>query len=141
MTKLNNVLLIDDDEVTNYINTKILKVVSPETRVTVAVNGLEGLNVIDRRIDANEPRFDAIIIDISMPEMNGWQFIEVLSTDRYQMYHDANIIMLTSSVFEDDISRAGKYRIVKSFLSKPLDIPKVNTILNYGRIEHPHISN
>jgi CheY-like chemotaxis protein len=141
MIKLNNVLLIDDDEVTNYINTKILKVVSPETKVTVATNGLEGLKCIDMRIDSKEPEFDAIIIDISMPEMDGWQFIEALSADRYRMYLNANIVMLTSSVFEDDIIRAGKYPLVKTFLSKPLDIPKLNKILNYGRVEHQRLSN
>lgn len=141
MIKLNSVLLIDDDEVTNYINTKILKVVSPETKVTVALNGLEGLKHIDRRIDEKEPEFDAIIIDITMPEMDGWQFIEALSAERYSMYLDSNIVMLTSSVFEDDIIRAGKYKLVKTFLSKPLDIPKVNKILNYGSTKHQRLSN
>jgi CheY-like chemotaxis protein len=93
------------------------------------------------RIDSKEPEFDAIIIDISMPEMDGWQFIEALSADRYRMYLNANIVMLTSSVFEDDIIRAGKYPLVKTFLSKPLDIPKLNKILNYGRVEHQRLSN
>lgn len=138
---LTNVLLIDDDEVTNYINTKILKVVSPDVKVTIALNGLEGLQALDAQMAGGLPAFDLIIVDISMPQMDGWQFIERLSSRAYRAYHEANIVLLTSSVFDDDISKASKLSLVKTFLSKPLDMNKVKKIMKYEDAKHQYLPN
>lgn len=126
-----HILLIDDDEVTNYINTRFLKAALPDAEIVVAMNGLEAIRLINERTGTNNPLFDTIMVDISMPYMDGWEFIETLSGDPYKAYHQANLVMLTSSVFEDDIKRARSYKIIKSFLSKPLDTEKVAGILNY----------
>lgn len=133
--KAKHILLIDDDEVTNYINTKVLRAALPEAEITITLNGIEALELINDRAEKGAPSFDAIMVDISMPYMDGWEFVEALSKPHYSGYHPANLVMLTSSVFEDDMERARSYQIIKSFFSKPLDAQKVADIFNDERIK------
>lgn len=137
--KAKHILLIDDDEVTNYINTKVLKAALPDAEILVALNGIEAIKLINDRVEKGMPSFDTIMVDISMPYMDGWEFVKVLSTPQYSAYHANNIVMLTSSVFEDDMQKARSYKIIKSFFSKPLDAQKVADILNNERIKQERI--
>lgn len=124
------ILLIDDDEVTNYINKRVITTLHPDAEVVITTNGKEALQTIDERINRNEPCFDIVLVDISMPHMDGWEFTEALSSDRYSPYRGKTVCMLTSSVFEDDVQRALSYPMIKGFYSKPLDAPKAAEIIS-----------
>lgn len=137
--KAKHILLIDDDEVTNYINTKVLKAALPDAEIMITLNGIEAIKLIDDRMVEGAPLFDTIMVDISMPYMDGWEFVEALSAPQYSAYHSSNIVMLTSSVFEDDMERARSYHVIKSFFSKPLDAQKVADIFNDERIKQDRI--
>jgi CheY-like chemotaxis protein len=124
-----NILLIDDDEVTNYINKRIFSSVYPNSKITVAGNGSEALTVIENNISNALPIFDLILVDISMPDMDGWEFIDAVSDNKYTLQHKGFFFMLTSSVFDDDIIKAQSKPIIKKFFSKPLDIEKVKEMV------------
>lgn len=124
-----NILLIDDDEVTNYINKRIFSVVYPDSNIVIAGNGAEALTVIEDNISKAAPIFDLILVDISMPDMDGWEFIDAVSDNKYIQQHKGHFFMLTSSVFDDDIIKAQSKPIIKKFFSKPLDIQKIKEMV------------
>ncbi len=120
-----NILLIDDDEVTNYINKRIFKLVYPDANIVVAYHGIEALSILSENMKNNGPIFDYILVDISMPEMDGWEFIDEVATDKYKSQHESKFVMLTSSVFDDDILKAKSKPLIKKFYSKPIDKEKI----------------
>jgi CheY-like chemotaxis protein len=129
---IKKILLIDDDEVTNYINKRVIQTALPGVEICVALNGSEALTIINDHLKEGKDLFDVMMVDISMPVMDGWEFIKVLSGNDYEAYHHRNIVMLTSSVFDDDIMKAKEFKVIKAFHSKPLDNDKVKDILNFA---------
>jgi len=88
-----NILLIDDDEVTNYINKRIFSVVYPDSNIVIAGNGAEALTVIEDNISKAMPIFDLILVDISMPDMDGWEFIDAVSDNKYIQQHKGHFFI------------------------------------------------
>lgn len=122
-------LLIDDDDVTNYINKRIIKNVCPDADITVALNGLEALSAIEEAATPDKPSFDVVLVDISMPEMDGWAFMDAIGDQKYKAQHHSFFVMLTSSVFDDDVAKAQTKPLIKLFYSKPLDPMRVGEII------------
>lgn len=127
-------LLIDDDNVTNFINKRILKASYPDAEILIASNGLEALDLINQQ--RSEAPFNAIFVDISMPEMDGWGFIDEVTNEQYSFLHSSCFFMLTSSVFDDDLMKAKSKPLIKRFYSKPLDPAKVDEIVSLCNAKH-----
>lgn len=133
-SKLNCVLVIDDDEPTNFFNRMIVKKSGCTDHIQVAQSGQQALDYLtnseqDMSVESKFPCPDLIFLDINMPAMNGWEFL-----DRYKdlnKEHQGNVIvvMLTTSLCPDDIARAKNIPEIASFESKPLSIEKMNSIL------------
>ncbi len=123
-------LLIDDDDVTNYINTRIIKNVCAEAQITLALNGLDAIKALELNATDGKPSFDVVFVDISMPEMDGWAFIDEVSSAKYEQQQKAFYVMLTSSVFDDDVAIARTKPLIKQFYSKPLDPMRVREIID-----------
>ncbi len=123
-------LLIDDDDVTNYINTRIIKNVCADAQITLALNGLEALKALELNAVEDKPSFDVVFVDISMPEMDGWAFVDEVSSTKYEQQQKAFYVMLTSSVFDDDVAKAKTKPLIKQFYLKPLDPMRVREIID-----------
>lgn len=122
-TKLNCVLLIDDDEPTNFLNRLIIEESGFADKVKTIENGREALSYLNRVKEADPSSHlkpDLIFLDINMPAMNGWEFI-----DKYEKLEDhrkskAVIVMLTTSLNPDDENKAKKSDVISGFCHKPL---------------------
>jgi len=114
---LKKVLLIDDDEIVNSINKVIIQHAKFADEIIIenfAVNAISYLKALSKE---DLPR--AIFLDVNMPEMNGWDFVEEyekLGIDT----NEVTIIMLTSSINPRDQKRALSMDHIKAFVSKPL---------------------
>ena len=108
------ILLIDDDSVVNFINSKILENEFGSTPIKVFKNGLLALEYII----ANQEQNFMIFLDINMPIMNGWDFLDAVA--KKKIHHNLEIHILTSSIDNADLIKASKYTNVTSFLHKPL---------------------
>ncbi len=122
MKKIKNVLLIDDDEPTNFINKKIIESSELVEYIHIAQSGQEALNFLSRRSEQNErhPLPDLIFLDINMPAMDGWEFL-----DRYKDLANGKkdsiiIVMLTTSLNPDDEVKARELKQVNAYRNKPL---------------------
>jgi len=114
MMKMQQILLIDDDPIMNFINGKITASVFADSEIVVLVNGLDALE----HIRTNPENQYLVFLDINMPVMNGWEFLEALSEDPFP--YRLSIHLLTSSVDLADKSKAQGSRMVLSYIVKPL---------------------
>lgn len=119
------VLLIDDDPVTNIINTRILNK-HFTFKVIVFTDALEALNRLKNRSIPEFPDF--IFLDINMPEMDGWDFLEAFQELPSDVHEKCHVIILTSSIDFTDIKKAKTYTVVRDFISKPLTPDKLKLL-------------
>ncbi|WP_020531956.1 response regulator [Flexithrix dorotheae] len=123
--KIEEILLIDDDPVINFINKKVVKTEFPHHPVVILENGLKGVEYIRQ----NPQKFYLIFLDLNMPVMNGWQFLETITEDKNQ--YRLNIHILTSSIDLRDETKAKENELVLSYLTKPLK-SKILTEIKLG---------
>ena len=89
--------------------------------ITTAKNGEEAIKYFDTLKTTetnNKPQL--IFLDLNMPVMNGWEFLESFITTEYSDYHDTKIIILSSTIDPQDLEKSKKYPMVIDFLSKPI---------------------
>lgn len=116
------ILLIDDDEIQNFITQRMIQRVKENVQLEVCTNGQMGLDAL--YVKGLEP--ELILLDINMPVKNGWDFI-----DEYMKHEHPKmpIYILTSSIHDGDRKKAAKYDCVKDFLVKPLSAHVIEDLL------------
>jgi CheY-like chemotaxis protein len=129
MQKLTCALLVDDDQTTNYLNQLLLNRLGVTEKVLVALNGQEALDLLALHCQEATVECPALIfLDVKMPVMDGFAFLEAYS--KLLLPHKVAIIivMLTTSLHPQDVERVRKLNIA-GFLNKPLTKEKVNEVL------------
>ncbi len=116
--KLPCVLLIDDDYVTNFLNTKVLEQAKVAEHIEVKLNGQEAMSYLTNSKDESSPTL--ILLDINMPVMDGWEFLLAYQQEALDQKIKTNIILLSASSNPDEIQRAKKIPFVSDFKTKPL---------------------
>lgn len=112
-------LLIDDDRVFHLISSKIIERSGRPVQIKTtlsAIDALEFLKGCNRAYDLP----DIILLDIRMPEMDGFGFLDVFYTLKFPENKEIIVYLLSSSVDSRDIEKAATYTKLKGFLSKPL---------------------
>ena len=109
--KLDCVLLIDDDEPTNYLNVRIIRKVNCANQIRAVQTAREALNSLRNGDTSKDPanpcsQPDLIFLDINMPGLSGWDFLEAYKRLRIPNEEKAVIVMLTSSPNPDDRPRS-----------------------------------
>ncbi|MFY0654114.1 MAG: response regulator [Cyclobacteriaceae bacterium] len=113
--------IIDDDEVNNLICTRIINEYDKKIKVKAMTSASEAIGLIKEAVDENSNGLpDVIFLDINMPLMNGWQFIDEYRKLKDDISKKVNLYMLTSSRFYQDAQLASKYGEVKELFTKPL---------------------
>jgi len=114
------VFLIDDDPITNFIHTKVINAELPYAVIafTDAEKALEEIKQCQAFRTASLP--DLILLDVNMPNMDGWEFLDEFQRLMNPALKKCGVIMLSSSLDRDDIERAEVYKCVIEFISKPL---------------------
>ena len=121
MPSLPYVLLVDDDPTTNFLNQRLLQRLQLASQVQVAVNGQEALALLHARHPADVEAGPALVLlDVNMPVMNGFEFLEAYAAQIPLAQQQATIIiMLSTSLLDADLLRAQQLPIA-GFLNKPL---------------------
>jgi CheY-like chemotaxis protein len=121
--KYRTVMLIDDNEIDNLINQKMIESAAVTENIythTGAKSAIEFLRNMERMDVADKVLPDLIFLDIDMPLMDGFQFLEEFEKLGDVSKKKCKIIMLTSSINPQDFNRSKKYENVKLYLNKPL---------------------
>ncbi len=128
---LNSVLMVDDDETTIFLNKIFLENLTPELEVNTAENGEEALDFLRAHLD--DPNFGhcLLVLDIEMPVMDGWQFLEAYEKE-FTNEQRANVLLTVLSVHSTDEvkKKAMKYTSVKECLLKPLSDEQFRKVIN-----------
>lgn len=123
-----NLLVIDDDDINIFIIKKIVEKTGLDINMVSKGNGQQAIEYIKESVAIPEQFPNLMLIDINMPIMNGWEFIEA-----YQMLNiqqSVDMYILSSSVYENDIEKTKSYISVKGFISKPLSIERLKELVN-----------
>lgn len=127
MKKLNGILLVDDDKTTNFLNRLLLEDLAVANEVLVAENGREALRLVEQQDKAGAcPTL--ILLDINMPVMSGFEFLETYMRTEVSCKQSIVIVMLTTSLNPRDVNRLDAMPI-QGLLSKPLTRQKVHDLL------------
>ncbi|MEP2671291.1 MAG: response regulator [Cyclobacteriaceae bacterium] len=130
--KYHTVMLIDDNEIDNLINQKMIEAAAIAENIythTGAKSAIEFLRNMEKLDVASEVLPDVIFLDIDMPLMDGFQFLDEFEKLSANTKKSCKIVMLTSSINPQDFDRSKKYSNVKLYLNKPLShdsIQKIN---------------
>ncbi len=129
-TKPVHILLIDDDEINNFISIKLIKKALSNAEISSCLNGKVAIEeLVEMQKNGPENLPDFILLDINMPIMNGWEFLEEYKRLNVDTTGKSKIFIISSSVFSNDITRAKSYPLVKNFISKPLSVEKIREML------------
>jgi CheY-like chemotaxis protein len=130
-THYRNILLIDDDAINNLLNRQFLTFVLPGANITAFQDARLVLRYLE---EGKIARPDLILLDINMPEMDGWEFIYYLE----QIERKADVMILSSSIHWDDMMKANNLDRIKCYIQKPLTEDKISRYLvhrNFSEIE------
>src|SRR3984957_13115620 len=115
--KLNCIMLIDDSPDDNFFHKREIKKADIATTIITESSGEEALAYLKSN---QEPHSDLIFLDINMPGMNGWEFLEEYSLLDDVLKSRATIIMLSTSDNPGDIAKAKQWSFVADYITKPL---------------------
>jgi len=120
--------LIDDDIISNFIAEKALSDEHFADEIVAFQSAEKALEVIKKEKPDNVP--DVIFLDLNMPEMNGWGFLDALEPFKHELRDNCRIYILTSSLDVADTARSKDYDLVYGLLHKPLDHEDVRMVLS-----------
>lgn len=129
-----NFMLIDDNKIDLFINKKNIEKLAINSGIKTFNGAKSALVYLSNSIaKAGLPlKFipDIILLDINMPEMNGFQFLDALNELNSTKMYNIKIYMLSSSTHQEDIKEASDYHICHGFITKPLTIKSLEKIIN-----------
>ncbi len=124
--KLECILLIDDDHEDCYFHQYVINKMDITNSIKTAANGLEALEFLKKE---NQVIPELIFLDINMPKMNGWEFLEQYKHLDPKQKAKITILMLTTSANPADVKRAEEMEDVTGYRCKPLSVEMLTEIL------------
>lgn len=134
MPKFGSILIVDDDYASNYLTEMILQDLQITEHIYLARNGKEALDLIkeycqDDRQPTSKPCPQLIFLDINMPVMDGFEFLEEFEKIEHIKKNPIPIFLLTTSTNVRDIEKAKHYQ-VSAYIEKPLTEEKIVKIMD-----------
>ncbi len=131
--KIKLVMLIDDDTTMNTAVSKIVENSEMVEEVITANSGNEALKVLSKRMEMGFKLPDLTFLDINMPNMNGWDFLD-LYVSKFGKGSNHEVILLTSSTQTKDLIKVAVHPHVDEYVNKPVSAVEIEQLL------HQHLS-
>ncbi len=123
-----NIFLVDDDHIYQFTAKKTLESMGLSGRVSTFTDGEQAITFIKQHISDPEDLPDIIFLDINMPIMDGWQFVE--EYQKLSFCKKIALYMVSSSVDETDMKRSKDYRVIDDYIIKPVGRSRFEELLS-----------
>ena len=120
--------IVDDDNLYQFGMKRMLYHLTIETEIMQFYNGLQAIEYLQQHKDKKNSLPDIIFLDINMPVMNGWQFLDKFINMRLHPDKLITIYMVTSSVDNAEILKAASYKEIKNYIIKPISIASLQDV-------------
>ncbi|MCM4173761.1 response regulator [Arenibacter sp. TNZ] len=124
-----NVCIVDDDDIYQFTVIKTLKALKLTDRIMVFSDGEEALDFMLDHLNEDDVLPDVIFLDIDMPVMDGFQFMEEYIKLKPSLGKKIIIYMVSSSVDPADIERANKIGEITDYIVKPITHDQLKSII------------
>jgi len=127
------ILVIDDESLSLFICEQFIKRVIKDPEITSCLNGKHAIDMLleIKNQDINLLP-DYIFLDIAMPIMNAWEFLERFNDLNIDPTGKCKIYIITSSLYKSDLKKSRSYTIITDYIVKPLDIGKIRRVFCAG---------
>ena len=129
-SRLNWVLLIDDDDASNYLARMVLEESGYVRNIQIAESGMEALEYLKIAKKHNDVPPDLIFLDINMPGMDGWKFIQEYKKLDKELRSKIIVVMLTTLDYRDHRMLAKTHDVISDFRTKPLTKEMLEDIMS-----------
>ncbi len=123
--KKTNILLIDDDEIYLFLMNRIIKHLTLRLNVISHTDGEKAINYLATCTEENIDVPDVIFLDINMPYLDGWGFLEEFKKLKPKINNRVNIYMVSSSSREQDVKKAAEFEELTGYVVKPVTESKL----------------
>lgn len=120
MKTIDSLYLIDDDDIFQFLAQRTIEETKIVSQIKIFSNGKEAIDFIDKAIANLEPMPEVILLDLSMPVMDGWGFLENFLLLKPKIGKKIYIYILSSSINPSDIERAQAINDVTDYVVKPI---------------------
>ncbi len=117
---LQKILCVDDDPITLMLYKMVIAKAEFAGIVDTASNGEDALRYFDRLREQGDEAPALIFLDLNMPIMGGWEFLDSFAVSDYALFSDVKVIVLSSTIDPRDIEKSKSYPMVIDFRSKPI---------------------
>ena len=129
MNVIENYIIVDDDDFNNILSTITIEGALGKVNIKAFSTPENGLSYIhDEHIKILKPTI--LLLDLNMPTLTGWEFMEQYEKFNEEIIDRISVYILSSSVDERDIDRAKGIKLIKGFISKPLEAKSILAIAN-----------
>jgi len=129
MNSIKNLLLIDDDEIFTFMTKRIIEKTHLAEQIKIFENGKEAIDFLDKFAGKPEVLPEVIFLDLSMPVMDGWGFLEEYIDLKPRLGKKITLYIISSSVSPRDHERAKSYSEVSDFIITPMTKEKFIDII------------
>jgi len=129
MIKSKEIWLVDDDFIFCRVIEKTILKIHITNKVVQFQSPEQAFDELEKRLSDESELPEIIFLDINMPGMDGWQFLESVSEMNDRIKNEIQIFISSSSVYSEDIDQAKTYPFIVEYLIKPISKEKIIQIL------------
>lgn len=129
MDKIEKVCVIDDDDIYQYLLKKELKSTNIVDNTVVFSDGAKAMEFMRNAQDSPESLPDVIFLDVNMPIMNGWEFLDAFIQLRPNLSKEIIVLIVSSSFDQRDLEKAAAYSEISDYIVKPVTRTRLISVL------------